>query len=111
MCGTNELHITIEEVRKILALDEHIAEDDPHEGYQKETEKDVAGGYAGLNGSGYVAPGYLGSGATSLKFLRGDSTWQTIDAISGNAWSVLTDGDSNIIFADGDVVMTETIRT
>jgi hypothetical protein len=35
-------------------LSNHAAAADPHTGYQKESEKDVANGYAGLNASGVV---------------------------------------------------------
>jgi len=39
----------------------------------------VAGGYAPLNGSGFVAYGYLGTGGTGAgtKFLADDGTWKT----------------------------------
>lgn len=45
-------------------------------GIEQTTNKNAANGYAGLNSSGYVPPGELGSGtANSTTFLRGDSTY------------------------------------
>lgn len=41
------------------ALDAHAGAADPHAGYQKESEKDAANGYAGLGGDGKLASGVL----------------------------------------------------
>jgi len=47
--------------------------------YQERDEKNAASGYPGLSASSIVDPVQLGSGAAiTTKFLRGDSTWQTI---------------------------------
>ena len=59
----------------------HEAAADPHTGYQKESEKSVALGYASLDAGTKVPTVELGgAGATSAKFLRGDQTWQTVSA-------------------------------
>lgn len=66
----NELH------RLHNDLDGHLAAADPHTGYQKESEKGAASGYASLDSSTKVPTTQLGgAGATSSLFLRGDQTW------------------------------------
>lgn len=58
------------------AVAAHAAAADPHTGYQKESEKSAASGYASLNASTLVPTAELGTGAaSSTTFLRGDSTW------------------------------------
>lgn len=58
------------------ALAGHVAAADPHTGYQRESEKSAASGYASLNSSTKVPTVELGgAGADSTKFLRGDQTW------------------------------------
>lgn len=45
-------------------------------GIEQTANKNVASGYAGLNSSGYVAPGNLGSGSASAStVLAGNSSW------------------------------------
>jgi hypothetical protein len=84
--------------------------DDDHTQYQLRSEKGAANGYAGLGAGGYVPHAQLGAGGGgAVKFLREDNSWQA-SSVLGSAWSVLTDGASNIIFGDGDVIMTETLR-
>jgi hypothetical protein len=57
----------------------HIAASAPHSGHEETANKNAVSGYAGLDGSGYVAHAQLGSGGGgSAKFLREDSTWQTV---------------------------------
>jgi hypothetical protein len=47
--------------------------------YQLLSLKDAANGYPGLSASSLVNPAQLGTGASiTTKFLRGDSTWQTL---------------------------------
>lgn len=47
--------------------------------YQLLSLKDAANGYPGLSASSLIAPAQLGTGSSiTTKFLRGDSTWQTI---------------------------------
>jgi hypothetical protein len=61
------------------AVAAHAAAGDPHTGYQKESEKNAASGYPGLSAGSIVDPLQLGTGTSiTTKFLRGDSTWQTI---------------------------------
>lgn len=55
----------------------HEAAADPHTGYQKESEKGVANGYASLGAGGLVPMAQLASGvATGSKFIRDDGTLQ-----------------------------------
>lgn len=54
----------------------HEGAADPHTGYQKESEKNIANGYAGLDANVRVATARLGSGtAGATTFLRGDQSW------------------------------------
>ncbi|MBP8231749.1 MAG: hypothetical protein KAY22_05545 [Rhizorhabdus sp.] len=47
--------------------------------WQQSSAKDAANGYPGLDASALVNPAQLGSGsAITTKYLRGDSTWQTL---------------------------------
>lgn len=50
-------------------LDAHAAAADPHAGYQKESEKGAANGYASLDGSGFVPSAQLPSIAISDTFV------------------------------------------
>jgi len=55
------------------AVATHEAASDPHAGYQKESEKGAANGYASLDGSTLVPVAQLGTGTpTGAKFLRDD---------------------------------------
>jgi microcystin-dependent protein len=58
------------------AVSTHAGEADPHTGYQKESEKGAANGYASLDGSTLVPKAQLGTGTPTItNFLRGDGTW------------------------------------
>ena len=58
------------------AVSTHEAAADPHTGYQKESEKGVANGYASLAGAATVPVAQLGTGTPSTStFLRGDGFW------------------------------------
>lgn len=64
------------EATAAAALTAHEAAADPHTGYQKESEKAVANGYASLDAGTLVPFAQLGTGtATGSKFLRDDRTW------------------------------------
>lgn len=104
---TNDVNAALAEWRKIMALDEHIAESDPHTGYQKESEKGAANGYAELDAGGKVPTAQLGgAGADNTKFLRGDQTWQV--PAGGGAHDILSATHSDVDDADtpvdGDVL-------
>jgi hypothetical protein len=65
------------EATAAAAAADHAAAADPHTGYQKESEKGAASGYAGLGADSLVPQDQLGSGAQDgTKFLRDDGTWQ-----------------------------------
>ena len=55
----------------------HAGAADPHTGYQRESEKAAANGYASLDGNTRVPLAQLGSGtADTTTYLRGDGSWQ-----------------------------------
>jgi len=57
------------------ALSSHEGAADPHTGYQKESEKGAASGYAGLGAGGLVPIAQLASGSPDgTKFIRDDGT-------------------------------------
>lgn len=57
------------------ALTTHAGAADPHTGYQKESEKDAANGYAGLNAGSIVPIARLATGTPDgTKFIRDDNT-------------------------------------
>jgi hypothetical protein len=72
----------------------HEAASDPHTGYQKESEKGAASGYASLDGSTLVPTAQLGTGtADATTFLRGDRTYAspTASQVSRDATSATAD--------------------
>lgn len=74
-------------------LDAHVAAADPHTVYQKESEKDTANGYAGLDANTLVPRALLGTGTLDgTKFLRDDATWQAI-SLSLTPWTSDIDAD------------------
>lgn len=63
----------------------HVAAADPHTGYQRESEKGAASGYASLGADTLVPQDQLGTGVQDgTKFLRDDGTWQPPGASSTN---------------------------
>lgn len=76
------------------AVSAHEAAADPHTGYQKESEKAAANGYASLGADTIVPTAQLGSGAASgTTFLRGDKTWATPAGGSGGPATVKLTSD------------------
>lgn len=66
------------------AISTHEGAADPHAGYQRESEKGQASGYASLDAGTKVPTAQLGgAGADATKFLRGDQTWQVVAAGGG----------------------------
>ena len=75
--GTNSQLATAAAIEGLVSG--HVGASDPHTGYQLESEKSAASGYASLNASGYVPPGELGSGTPDgTRYLRDDNTWQAV---------------------------------
>lgn len=61
----------------------HAAAADPHTGYQKESEKGVAAGYASLGADALVPQDQLGTGTQDgTRYLRDDGTWQPAIGVS-----------------------------
>ena len=74
------------------AVSTHEGASDPHTGYQKESEKAAASGYASLDAGTLVPSAQLGSGtADATKKLRGDRAW--------------VDDDECITFAQGGALV------
>ncbi len=64
----------------------HEAAGDPHTGYQRESEKGSASGYASLDAGTKVPTAQLGgAGADNTKYLRGDQTWAVPAGGGGSA--------------------------
>lgn len=98
------------------AISTHAGLSDPHTGYQKESEKGTANGYASLGSDSLVPQDQLGTGVQDgTKFLRDDGTWQTATGISGGQYrqfvwfnpgptfEFVTDIDGNPIFSLEDL--------
>ena len=77
----------------------HEGATDPHAGYQQESEKAAASGYASLDGTTRVPQAQLGTGGTGdvTRYLREDRTWQ-VPPGSG----ALTTGTVEVSLADND---------
>jgi hypothetical protein len=101
----------------------HVAASDPHTGYQRESEKGQANGYASLGAGGLVPMAQLASGTPDgSKFVRDDGTLVTPTSgsgptkISGNTGAfsgdttveTLTSNSSDITTTTQTVVMTIT---
>lgn len=85
------------------AVAAHEAASDPHPGYQRESEKAAANGYASLDSSTLVPRAQLGSGTPSSSvFLRGDAAWATPAGGSGSGQLELC------FYADANVNLTLT---
>lgn len=96
------------------ALANHVAAADPHTGYQKESEKASANGYASLDAGAKVPTAQLGSGtANSTTFLRGDQSYASPTAsVAINSTSVaFTDGDTvrRVTVTDASVGATDKV--
>lgn len=79
------------------AITTHESAGDPHTGYQKESEKGVATGYASLDGGGLVPVTQLGTGTpTGTKFLRDDQTYAVPPGISGTLTVEELDGTPSV---------------
>lgn len=105
------------------AISTHEGLSDPHTGYQKESEKGAASGYASLDAGTKVPTAQLGSGtANSSSYLRGDQTWAAVagghshdgagtnstavgDSITASADQSVAIGDFSVANADGAIVI------
>lgn len=75
--AATDVQAAVEEVATDAAADlsAHEGAADPHPGYQQESEKDAAGGYAGLDGGGLVPIAHLATGTPDgTQFVRDDGT-------------------------------------
>jgi hypothetical protein len=84
------------------AVTAHEGAADPHIGYQKESEKGVASGYASLDGSTLVPTAQQGTGTPDTTvFLRGDRTWAaptaTADPVTPYAMGTKTVSTGNFV--------------
>lgn len=85
--GTHAATQAAAEATAATALSGHAAAADPHTGYQKESEKGAASGYASLGADTLVPQDQLGTGVQDgTKFLRDDGTWQ---AVTGSVTEIL----------------------
>lgn len=76
-------------------VDAHAGAADPHTGYQKESEKGAASGYAPLDAASKVPTVNLGgAGASGSNYLRGDQTWAT--PAGGGITTLKTTADQTI---------------
>lgn len=74
----------------------HVAAADPHTGYQKESEKGAANGYAGLDASALVPTVRLGTGtAAAGVFLSGSREWVAV-AVAAHAASHASGGSDPV---------------
>jgi hypothetical protein len=83
-------------------LTTHAGAADPHTGYQKESEKGAASGYASLGADTLVPQDQLGTGVQDgTKFLRDDGTWQTATGSPGPAGAPGLPGPPGVDGRDG----------
>lgn len=83
--------VDTEEAARIAADAAHVAAADPHTGYQKESEKDAAGGYAGLDGSSKLTGSQQKYGSSANTACEGnDSRLSDSRAPTGSAGGDLT---------------------
>ncbi len=79
----------------------HEVASDPHTGYQKESEKGGASGYAGLDSSALVPVTQLGTGTPDgTKFLRDDQTYAV--PTSSGIPSTLIDAKGDLLVGTAD---------
>lgn len=94
-----QIPATIARDSELPDLAGHVAAADPHTGYQRETEKGAASGYASLGADTLVPQDQLGTGAQDgTKFLRDDGTWQAAggahpDLATHDALGLATDSE------------------
>lgn len=94
------------------ALSSHAGAADPHTGYQKESEKGAASGYAGLGAGGLVPIAQLASGTPDgTKYIRDDGTLVTPaggGGVSGVTFpiTVVFDGGTAAITGNPEVDVT-----
>lgn len=96
----------------------HVAAGDPHTQYQKKSEKDAAGGYAGLDGSTLVNPAVLSlttlgdlfyRGASALTRIAIGSTGQALTVVGGvPAWAASA---TSVLTATGDILYASAANT
>ncbi len=89
---TQPANLPDSQVFVIAGIMNHVGNPDPHTGYQKESEKGAANGYASLGAGTLVPAAQLATGSPDgTKYLRDDQTWQVPSA------AATTLGDNHII--------------
>lgn len=75
--AVSDLNAAVNALEALETVSNHEGGADPHPGYQRESEKGAASGYASLGADSLVPQDQLGSGAQDgTKFLRDDGSWQ-----------------------------------
>ena len=85
----------------------NLAVGDAHTQYQKESEKSIAGGYAGIEATGYITTSWLGtfpSGQATNYFLNSLGEFATVTATGGGSGDVVGPAssiDNEVVRFDG----------
>ena len=93
------------------AVTAHEAAADPHIGYQKESEKGAANGYASLGADALVPQDQLGTGVQDgTKFLRDDGAWVAPTASVADPNSQSYSPDSFTVATEKYVILSRRLK-